>query len=96
MNKNRYEFYKRLFPNKLIIYENKNKFTSIGIDKEILKNCKIENISRVVIDNDDNVKVIEVDDNKYKECLLRISLELLIKEIFKKVNGDLLKTDKEG
>lgn len=70
--KNKYIFFKKLFNKHVIVFVNKNgNYVSVGEDRYLLKYIKKKRVSYVLIDNEFNVKVVDVDNNKYEEYLIK-------------------------
>lgn len=70
--KNKYIFFKNLFNKHVIVFVNKNgNYVSVGEDRYLIKYLKKKKISYVLIDNEFNVKVVDVDNNKYEEYLIK-------------------------
>lgn len=70
--KSKYIFFKKLFNKHVIVFVNKNgNYVSVGEDRYLIKYLKKKKISYVLIDNEFNVKVVDVDNNKYEEYLIK-------------------------
>lgn len=70
--KSKYIFFKKLFNKHVIVFVNKNgNYVSVGEDRYLMKYLKKKKLSYVLIDNEFNVKVVDVDNNKYEEYLIK-------------------------
>ena len=76
--KNRYIFFKRLFKEYVILFDN-NK--SLGIDNILKKYINNNDINYIIIDKDNNIEIIERKVNNYKYYLIRIYLKELVDKI---------------
>lgn len=66
--KERYEIIKKLYPNHLILFKKKEKLTSIGIDKLIIKEFGLDNLKKVnklILNNLDIELLEEYENNLY-------------------------------
>lgn len=81
---NRYEFFKRLFRKRVIVFLIDGKYRSVGNDKGLIKYLKNGDISYVLIDSKFKVKVVDVKNNRYDEYLLRELLCKLVRDAKKK------------
>ncbi len=79
---NRYIFFKRLFPNYLVIFIKNNKYWTIGIDKKIIKYQKNNDIDYVVINDENKVNIIKGKVNNYDFYIYQEFLLDLIKKLF--------------
>lgn len=80
--KNRYYFFKSLFPKYVILFKKKGKYVTMGYDKMLMPLLKEKNISYIVVNNYNKVKVYDKHPNRYDESLIRLFLkEELIKII---------------
>ena len=70
--KNKYYFFKRLYKDFVIIFEDKNgKKKSCGVDVNLIKYIKNEDISYVIVSNDFVVNVVSRCNNRYYEYLIK-------------------------
>ena len=91
MRNNRYVFFKRCYPNYLILINKNNKIKSYNIDKEILKYLGIEeidinkinklNINYLILENINIINKKDYKDNKYYLYYRRCKLNNLIEKI---------------
>ena len=76
--KNRYIFFKNLFPKYIIIFEKNNQRIVKGIDKELLKYQEF--INYVIVKQNDSVIIKKREKNYYDFYYKKIILEKYIKE----------------
>ena len=91
MRNNRYVFFKRCYPNYLILINKNNKIKSYNIDKEILKYLSVEeidinkinklNINYLILENINIINKKDYKDNKYYLYYRRCKLNNLIEKI---------------
>ena len=81
--KNRYIFFKKLFPNYLIIFIKDNKYKTIGIDMYLLKYRTLEDISYVIVDEQNKIEIYEAKINNYPFYLYQKFLLNLIEGIIR-------------
>lgn len=89
--KNRYIFLKRLYPSCLIIMKSKDKYISFNIDKKILEDIKLNNLSKykinhIIIDNNNNIIKNIFNPNKYLNYYLIYNITNILKNILKKLS----------
>ena len=72
---NRYIFFKRLYKDYVVIIQNK----SYGIDNKLKDIIKYNNINYVLVDNENNVLVHKVNNNKY---LSNVNKDEFVKNFF--------------
>ena len=70
---NKYYFFKNMYKDYIVIFENKGKYRSFGYDKDLIKYIKNKDINYVIVDNDFKVSVVQVKDgvNDYKKYLIK-------------------------
>ena len=78
--KNRYIFFKRLYPNYGIFFLKNNKYYSLGIDKIMLN--YLTKISYLIIQEDNTVIIKERKKNEYANIYQKIILIKLIRKIY--------------
>ncbi len=76
---NRYIFFKRLYKDYVVIIQNK----SYGVDNKLKDIIKYNNINYVLVDNENNVLVHKVNNNKYWEWYLKCFYGELIEKIYR-------------
>lgn len=79
--RNRYIFFKKLFPNYLVIFIKKEKYWTMGIDKKLLKYQKNNDIDYVVINELNKPEIYKGTVNNYDFYVYRDFLLDLIKKI---------------
>ena len=72
--KNRYIFFKRLFPNYVVLLNDK----TMGIDKYLKEFIKNNDINYIIVDNDNIIEIKKVENNNYKYYVMRLFLKNLI------------------
>ena len=72
--KNRYLFFKRLFPNYVVLLNDK----TMRIDKYLKEFIKNNDINYVIGDNDNLIEVKKVENNNYKYYVMRLFIKNLI------------------
>ncbi len=80
--KNKYDFLKTIYKNKLVVFKKKNNIKSFGIDQMILYYLKIEtkedlkkvNFDFILFDNFDIIDMKIEGSNKYNNYVLIVSL----------------------
>ena len=72
--KNRYIFFKRLFPNYVVLLNDK----TMGIDKYLKEFIKNNDINYIIVDDDNLIEVKKVENNNYKYYVMRLFLKNLI------------------
>lgn len=80
--KNRYEFFKKLYPEYVIAFENKNKLKSLGIDKYLLEYIKNKDINYIIVNQENNIEIHSVLSNCYKIYVLKLSLKNLLNQLY--------------
>lgn len=69
---NKYYFFKKMYKDYVVIFENKGKYKSFGYDKDLIKYIKNKDINYVIVDNDFKVSVVQVKGvNNYKKYLIK-------------------------
>lgn len=81
--KNRYYFFKRLYPHFVIVFDKKGKYISLGFDKFLIKYLPSDEISYIVINNQNKITIMRKYPNKYKRYLIKIVIFNEIKTILK-------------
>ena len=81
--KNRYIFFKKLFPNYLIIFIKDNKYKTMGIDLNLLKYRTLEDISYIIVDEQNKIEIYEAKVNNYPFYLYQEFLLNLIEGIIR-------------
>ena len=88
--KSRYQFIKKKYPDYLIIFNEKNRYISCDIDKQILrylsisdniKNLENKNINYIVFSNITINKKYEVENNQYSYYNKLLKINNIIKHI---------------
>ena len=70
--KNKYWFFKRIYKDYVIVFDNN---ISYGIDKDLIKYIKCKDINYVIVDRECNIKVIECsNNNNYYKYVIRESV----------------------
>lgn len=69
--KNKYYFFKKLYPDYVIIINIHDKKRSYRYDSDLIKYIKNDDINYIIVNNDFSVIKVEKSINKYKEYLLR-------------------------
>lgn len=69
--KNKYCFFKRIYKDYVIVFDNN---ISYGIDKDLIKYIKCKDINYVIVDRECNIKVIECSNNNYYKYVIRESV----------------------
>ena len=77
--KNRYLFFKKLFPRYVVVLDKSNSFLTFYWDKKLIKYITFKEVSHVIIDNLNNVCVFNSGNNKYEKYLLKEFLLNLFK-----------------
>ena len=68
---NKYYFFKNMYKDYVVIFENKGKYKSFGYDKDLIKYVKNKDINYVIVDNDFKVSVVQVNHiNNYNRYLI--------------------------
>lgn len=76
--KNRYIFFKRLYKDYVIVFVEKDRYISFGIDKYLLEFINNKDLNYIIVDNDNDIKVKKFKVNKYREYVYKIFLFHLI------------------
>ena len=76
--KNRYLFFKRLFPEYVIIFKKKNNYSSMNWDKRLISFISRQDLNYIIIDNNNNIEIYSYNENKYKEYIIRLFLKDLV------------------
>lgn len=79
--KNRYYFFKKLFPEYVIIFIVKHKFKSFGWDKRLLDYIKNNDLNYIIVNSDNSILKYEFSKNNYKKYIIRMFLEDLVLSI---------------
>lgn len=69
--KNKYQFFKRIYKDYVIVFDNN---ISYGIDKDLVEYIKCKDINYVIVDRECNIKVIECSNNNYYKYVIRESV----------------------
>jgi len=75
--KNRYIYFKTLFPGYAIFFIKDKKYRSMGIDKKLIKYRNTKYLSYIEITNDFEIRKITRKENKYNEYVIKESLLIL-------------------
>lgn len=81
--KNRYMFYKKLYPYYVIVFIKNNKYRTMGIDKLLIKYLKNKDINYIIIDYKNNIVNKTYQNNKYKKYIIKEFLYYLVNEKYK-------------
>lgn len=82
--KERYEVIKSIYPNYLILFREKDKIKSYGIDKgiiELFSLKKLNNVNRIILNNLEIEEKIEYENNEYDLYYAKYKLINFIKNI---------------
>ena len=82
--KERYEIIKKIYPNYLILFKEKEKIKYMVIDKDIVDYFKIKNIknvNKIILNNLDIEEIINYDNNLYNIYYIKIKLIKWLKGI---------------
>lgn len=79
--KNRYIFFKRLFPEYVIIFDDGKKRKSLYQDKILMKYIGNKDINYVVVDNEFNISIVKNDINNYKKYVIKLFLYDLLEKL---------------
>lgn len=80
--KNKYWFFKRIYKDYVIVFDNN---ISYGIDKDLIKYIKCKDINYVIVDRECNIKVIECSNNNYYKYVIRESVIKILLRFFRNV-----------
>lgn len=80
MNKNRYDFYKNKYPNVLVIYVDNGKFSSRGLDSKIFRIANLKEVSRLYVDKEDEVRIVNVRNNQYHYYALLVGIVSVVEK----------------
>lgn len=69
--KNKYYFFKRLYPKYVIILVHKGKYKSYNNDLLLMKYIDNKDINYIIVSNDFKVKVVKREFNNYDKYIIR-------------------------
>lgn len=75
--KERYEVIKKIYPDYLILFKEKDKIKCIGIDKEIITQFKLNNlncVNKIILNNLDIEEKISYDNNLYNVYYIKVKI----------------------
>ncbi len=67
---NRYNFFKKLFPEYVILIDNK----TFGLDTKLKQYMKNKDINYITVDSNNNINIFSCKENNYKYYAMRIFL----------------------
>lgn len=83
--KNRYIFFKRLYKDYVIIFVEKDRYISFGIDKYLLEYINNKDLNYIIVENDNDIKVKKFKKNEYRKYVYKVFLFHLIDFVCKPV-----------
>lgn len=82
--KNRYIFFKKLFPDYIIIFNDGKRLKSIKKDKILMNYMKNKDINYIIVDNENNIEEYKFKKNNYKKYIIRLFLYDLLENMKEK------------
>ncbi len=73
--KNKYEFFKRMYKEFVIVFDYQGNRVSFGYDSKLMKYIKKGDINYIVVYNDFTVEKVVRKVNNYKKYLIKLFLE---------------------
>ncbi len=68
---NRYLFFKKLFPKYIIFIEKNGKYITLNNEDKLIKYAKEGKINYILVSEKNDVKIVDVDSNRYDEFLIK-------------------------
>lgn len=82
--KNRYIFFKKLFPEHIIIFNDGKRLKSIKKDKILMNYMKNKDMNYIIVDNENNIEEYKCKKNNYKKYIIRLFLYDLLENMKEK------------